>query len=80
MRWKRLTHLRTVGFPNDSNKAGAVFFIMFVYEFIYTGVGQFVSAYTPNAVFAALVNPIIIGTLVSFCGVLVPYAALQPVW
>lgn len=44
------------------------------------GIGQFVAAYTPNAVFASLVNPIIIGTLVSFCGVLVPYAQLNVFW
>lgn len=70
----------TVGFPSDSNKAGATFFIMLLYEFVYTGIGQFVAAYAPNAVFASLVNPLIIGTLVSFCGVLVPYAQIQEFW
>lgn len=70
----------TVGFPNDSNKAGATFFVMLMYEFVYTGIGQFVAAYAPNAVFASLANPVIIGTLVSFCGVLVPYAQIQPFW
>lgn len=70
----------TVGFPLDSNKAGAVFFVMLVYQFIYTGIGQFVAAYAPNATFASLVNPIIIGTLVSFCGVLVPYSQIQEFW
>jgi ABC-type multidrug transport system permease subunit len=70
----------TVGFPNDSNKAGATLFVMLMYEFIYTGIGQFIAAYAPNAVFASLANPVIIGTLVSFCGVLVPYAQIQPFW
>lgn len=70
----------TVGFPSDSNKAGATFFMMLLYEFVYTGIGQFVAAYAPNATFAALVNPLIIGTLVSFCGVLVPYAQIQEFW
>lgn len=70
----------TVGFPTDSNKAGAVFFVMLFYEFIYTGIGQAVAAYAPNAVFASLVNPLLIGTLVSFCGVLVPYQQIQPFW
>ncbi|KAL1861192.1 hypothetical protein Plec18170_001707 [Paecilomyces lecythidis] len=70
----------TVGFPNDSNKAGATFFIMLMYEFVYTGIGQFIAAYAPNATFAALANPVIIGTLVSFCGVLVPYAQIQAFW
>ncbi|KAF1354842.1 ABC transporter [Delphinella strobiligena] len=70
----------TVGFPSDSNKAGAVFFVMLIYEFIYTGIGQFVAAYAPNATFASLVNPLIIGTLVSFCGVLVPYNQITDFW
>ncbi|KAH6695443.1 ABC-2 type transporter-domain-containing protein [Plectosphaerella plurivora] len=70
----------TVGFPNDSARAGGTFFVMLMYEFVYTGIGQFVAAYAPNEVFASLVNPIIIGTLVSFCGVLVPYAQIQAFW
>jgi ATP-binding cassette subfamily G (WHITE) protein 2 (SNQ2) len=70
----------TVGFPTDSHKAGATFFVMLMYEFVYTGIGQFVAAYAPNAVFASLVNPLIIGVLVSFCGVLVPYAQIQAFW
>ncbi|CAO2652590.1 Nn.00g008730.m01.CDS01 [Neocucurbitaria sp. VM-36] len=70
----------TAGLPVASNKAGAVFFVMLVYQFIYTGIGQFVAAYAPNAVFASLVNPLLIGTLVSFCGVLVPYAQIQAFW
>lgn len=70
----------TVGFPSSSDKAGATFFVMLMYEFVYTSIGQFVAAYAPNAVFASLVNPIILGTLVSFCGVLVPYAQIQPFW
>ncbi|QDS72894.1 hypothetical protein FKW77_007666 [Venturia effusa] len=70
----------TCGFTSDSNKAGAVFFVMLIYELIYTGMGQFVAAYAPNATFASLVNPLLIGTLVSFCGVLVPYSQIQPFW
>lgn len=69
-----------MGFSNDSNKAGPTFLMMLLYEFVYTGIGQFVAAYAPNATFAALVNPVIIGTLVSFCGVLVPYAQIQAFW
>jgi len=70
----------TVGFPASSKTAGAVFFVMLMYEFVYTGIGQFVAAYAPNAVFASLVNPLVIGTLVSFCGVLVPYSQITVVW
>lgn len=68
------------GLPTASDKAGAVFFVMLLYEGVYTGIGQFISAYAPNAVFATLTNPLILGTLVSFCGVLVPYAQIQEFW
>lgn len=70
----------TVGFPADSARAGSTFFVMLMYEFLYTGIGQFIAAYAPNEVFAALVNPLLLGTLVSFCGVLVPYGQIQAFW
>lgn len=70
----------TVGFSGDSNKAGAVLFVMLMYEFVYTGIGQFIAAYAPNAVAASLVNPLVIFTLVGFCGVLVPYSQMTEFW
>ncbi|KAG9253562.1 ABC transporter [Emericellopsis atlantica] len=70
----------TVGFPTDSNRAGATFFVVLMYEFLYTGIGQFVAAYAPNEVFASLVNPLILGVLISFCGVLVPYSQILAFW
>ncbi|OAA77121.1 ABC-2 type transporter [Akanthomyces lecanii RCEF 1005] len=70
----------TVGFPTDSNRAGATFFVVVAYEFLYTGIGQFIAAYAPNEVFASLVNPLLLGVLVSFCGVLVPYAQILSFW
>lgn len=70
----------TVGLPSASNRAGAIFFVMFMYEFLYTGIGQFVAAYAPNATFASLTNPLLLGVLVSFCGVLVPYSQIQAFW
>ncbi|OAQ96906.1 hypothetical protein LLEC1_06533 [Akanthomyces lecanii] len=70
----------TVGFPTDSNRAGATFFVVLAYEFLYTGIGQFIAAYAPNEVFASLVNPLLLGVLVSFCGVLVPYAQILAFW
>lgn len=51
-----------------------------MYECLYTGIGQMIAAYAPNAVFAALVNPLVITTLVSFCGVMVPYSQIEPFW
>ncbi|KAL2264191.1 hypothetical protein VTK26DRAFT_897 [Humicola hyalothermophila] len=70
----------TVGFPNDASRAGSTFFVMLVFEFVYTGIGQFEAAFAPNELFAALCNPVVMGILVSFCGVLVPYAQIPSFW
>ncbi|KAJ5385996.1 hypothetical protein N7509_008537 [Penicillium cosmopolitanum] len=70
----------TVGFPSDPTKAGASFFVVLIYEFFYTGLGQFIAAYSPNAVAAALANPLWIGIMVSFNGILVPYDQLVVFW
>ncbi|GKT48749.1 ABC transporter G family member 14 [Colletotrichum spaethianum] len=70
----------TCGFPSSAEHAGSVFFVVLMYECLYTGIGQMIAAYTPNAVFASLVNPLVITTLVSFCGVMVPYSQIQNFW
>ncbi|EPE02908.1 abc transporter [Ophiostoma piceae UAMH 11346] len=66
--------------PHDSNRSGAIFFMMWIYEFIYTGIGQFIAAYAPNPTFAALINPLIISIMTLFCGVFVPYQQLNVFW
>ncbi|KAJ6023752.1 hypothetical protein N7540_004549 [Penicillium herquei] len=66
--------------PHSSKEAGSIFFIMLIYEFIYTGIGQFVAAYAPNATFAALVNPLIVNSLILFCGAFVPQPELNVFW
>ncbi|KAK1237420.1 hypothetical protein MKX08_003045 [Trichoderma sp. CBMAI-0020] len=70
----------TCGLPTAPEHAGSVFFVVVMYECLYTGIGQMIAAYTPNAVFASLVNPLVITTLVSFCGVMTPYSQIQPFW
>lgn len=44
------------------------------------GIGQAIAAYSPNAIFATLINPVAIGVLTSFCGVLVPYMEINVFW
>ena len=51
-----------------------------MYECLYTGIGQMIAAYILNAVFASLVNPLVITTLVLFCGVMVPYSQIVAFW
>ncbi|KAK4056102.1 hypothetical protein OIO90_002833 [Microbotryomycetes sp. JL221] len=62
-------------------RAVAPFYLqMTLYEFLYTGLGQAISAYSPNATFAALVNPLVISILTIFSGVLIPYQAITAFW
>ncbi|KAF2017942.1 ABC-transporter [Aaosphaeria arxii CBS 175.79] len=70
----------TVGLPTEAKYAGSTFFVVVFYEFLYTGIGQMIAAYSPNAVFASLVNPLVITTLVSFSGVMAPYSQIQAFW
>ncbi|OQD91051.1 hypothetical protein PENANT_c001G09277 [Penicillium antarcticum] len=70
----------TGGLVTEASKSGSMFMVFLLYEFLYTGIGQFVAAYAPNANLAAMINPLVLGTLISFCGVLVPYAQIQAFW
>ncbi|KAL5363411.1 hypothetical protein BJX96DRAFT_186963, partial [Aspergillus floccosus] len=54
----------TSGLPASADHAGSVFFVAVMYECLYTGIGQMIAAYTPSAVFATLVNPLVITTLI----------------
>lgn len=65
---------------HDSNRSGATFWVMLWYEFVYTGIGQFIAAYAPNPTFAALVNPMVISILVLFCGIFVPFGQMNIFW
>ncbi|KAI0401483.1 putative ABC multidrug transporter [Xylaria palmicola] len=70
----------TSGFPVRASSSGQVYFQMLLYEFLYTSIGQAIAAYSPNAYFAALANPLIVGTLIQYCGVFVPYSHITPFW
>ncbi|CAM1507980.1 Fc.00g048280.m01.CDS01 [Cosmosporella sp. VM-42] len=71
----------TAGFPVEAGISGHIYLQMIFYEFLYTSMGQAIAAYAPNEYFAAIMNPILLGAgLISFCGVVVPYAQMQPFW
>ncbi|KAK2626262.1 hypothetical protein QTJ16_004524 [Diplocarpon rosae] len=68
----------TVGFPMHG--AGPTLFVMVLYEFVFTGIGEFVAACAPSAAFAAFASPVLIGVLAPFCGILVPYDQIVGFW
>ncbi|KAJ5506588.1 CDR ABC transporter [Penicillium expansum] len=67
-------------FPRDSFSSGYVWMSLMLFELYYIGLGQFIAALAPNELFASLLVPTFFTFIVSFCGVLVPYAALPHFW
>lgn len=72
--------LAPTGLSWSPGVVGPVILEIYLYELLYTGIGQAIAAYTPTATAAAQVNPTIIGTLVLFNGAFIPYALIEEVW
>ncbi|KAK8853032.1 hypothetical protein IAR55_003733 [Kwoniella newhampshirensis] len=70
----------TAGLSLAAGVAGPVFLEMVLYELLYTGIAQFIAAYAPNPEFAALIIPLFVGTVTTFCGVLIPYQQITAFW
>lgn len=69
-----------IGFPRDSFTAGYTWMMLMLFEIYYVGFGQAVAAISPNELFASLLVPVFFLFIVSFCGVVVPFAALPYFW
>ena len=54
--------------------------MLMLFECFYVGFGQFIAAFSPNELFASLLVPSFFTFVVSFCGVVVPYAQLPHFW
>ncbi|KAL6713165.1 ATP-binding cassette transporter snq2 [Lecanora helva] len=54
--------------------------LLMLFELYYVGFGQAIAAFSPNELLASLLVPIFFLFVVSFCGVVVPYAALPHFW
>ncbi|KAJ5513427.1 CDR ABC transporter [Penicillium fimorum] len=67
-------------FPRDSFTSAYVWMCMMLFELYYIGLGQFIAALAPNELFASLLVPTFFTFIASFCGVVVPYAAMPHFW
>ena len=54
--------------------------MMMLFEFYYVGFGQAIAAFAPNELLASILVPLFFLFVVSFCGVVVPFAALPTFW
>ncbi|KAJ9640372.1 ATP-binding cassette transporter snq2 [Coniosporium tulheliwenetii] len=67
-------------FPRDTYTSASMWLFMMAFELFYLGFGQFIAAFSPNELLASLFVPLFFLFVVSFCGVVVPYAALPSFW
>lgn len=68
-----------VGFPTGFT-AGYTFLMVSAFELFYVGFGQAIASFAANELLASLYVPFFFLFVVSFCGVVVPYAALPYFW
>ena len=67
-------------FPSDTFTAATVWLFIMVFELYYVSFGQAIASFSPNELLASLLVPLFFTFVVSFSGVVVPYAALPEFW
>ncbi|KAL9587945.1 MAG: hypothetical protein Q9203_003238 [Teloschistes exilis] len=59
---------------------GYSWMMMMLFEMFYVGFGQMIAAFAPNELLASILVPLFFLFVVSFCGVVVPFAGLPHFW
>lgn len=60
--------------------SGFTYLLVLLFELFYVGFGQAIASFAPNELLASLLVPLFFLFVVSFCGIVVPYAALPYFW
>ncbi|KAJ5113929.1 hypothetical protein N7456_002463 [Penicillium angulare] len=68
------------GFQTSADRAGYQFFMVLITEFFAVGLGQGISALTPNSFIASQLNPPISILFSLFCGVTIPKPSMPKFW
>ncbi|KAI9889804.1 MAG: hypothetical protein M1814_004906 [Vezdaea aestivalis] len=69
-----------IGFPTDSFSAAYCWLMMMLFELYYVGFGQAIAAFAANELLASILVPLFFLFVISFAGVVVPYAGLPYFW
>ncbi|KAL8970742.1 MAG: hypothetical protein Q9183_001377 [Haloplaca sp. 2 TL-2023] len=64
----------------SSFATGYTWLLLMLFEIYYVGFGQAIAAFAPNELLASILVPLFFLFVVSFCGVVVPFAALPHFW
>lgn len=63
-------------FPRGTYQSASMWLFVSIFEVFYVSFGQAIAAFSPNELLASLFVPLLFLFVVSFCGVVVPYATL----
>jgi ABC-type multidrug transport system permease subunit/ABC-type multidrug transport system ATPase subunit len=69
-----------VWFPRDTYTSASMWLFVCVFEVFYVSFGQAIASFAPNELLASILVPVFFLFVVSFCGVVVPYAGLPTFW
>lgn len=67
-------------FPRGTYPAASMWLFVAVFEVYYVSFGQAIASFAPNELLASILVPLFFLFVVSFCGVVVPYAGLPYFW
>ena len=73
----------SIGWPGanrTSLETAYVWLLLMLFEVYYVGFGQAIASFSPNELLASLLVPIFLLFVISFAGVVVPYAGLPYFW
>ena len=68
------------GRHRNSFESGYTWMLVMLFELFYVSLGQAIAAFSPNDLLASILVPVFFIFVVSFCGVVVPFAALPHFW
>ena len=69
-----------IGRGRTAFESGYTWMLLMLFELFYVGFGQALASFSPNELLASLFVPMFFLFVVSFCGIVVPYAALPHFW
>jgi ATP-binding cassette, subfamily G (WHITE), member 2, SNQ2 len=69
-----------IWFPRDTYTSATMWIWVNIFEVFYVSFGQAIASFAPNELLASLLVPLFFLFVVSFCGVVVPYAGLPTFW
>lgn len=70
----------SVGYRVSSFTSGYTYIMLLLFELFYVSFGQAIASFAPNEQLASILVPVFFIFVVSFCGVVVPPAALPHFW